>query len=126
MDVRNAPDSGLYLILLPWFGRLSEHRFVALLPETPGPGALILAERMVDDLSRLEVNAYGRVVHFTVSVGVAEMCKTDENGNDLLRRAEQGLADAIEQGRAQAVFASPPPVDVDGPETGSPTPATSA
>lgn len=90
------------------FGRLSERRFVALLPETPGPGALILAERMVDDLRSLEVNVYGETLHFTVSVGVAEMCKSDQTGNDLVKRTKQGLEDAIEQGRERAVYATPP------------------
>lgn len=91
------------------FGRLSEKRFIALLPETPGPGALTLAERMVEDLRSLEVNAYGDVLHFTVSIGVTEMCKADKTGNDLIKRAQQGLEDAIEQGRERAVFAAPPP-----------------
>lgn len=94
-------------------GRLSERRFVALLPETPGTGALTLAKRMVDDLSRLEVNTYGEVLHFSVSIGVAEMTSTDQTGTDLLKRAEQGLEDAIEEGREQAIFASPPPPQMD-------------
>ncbi len=90
------------------FDRLSERRFVALLPETPGPGALTLARRMVEDLGSLEVNVYGEVLHFTVSIGVTEMCHGDQTGNDLLKRAEQGLEDAIEQGREKAIYASPP------------------
>ncbi|MEQ8736831.1 MAG: GGDEF domain-containing protein [Rhodospirillaceae bacterium] len=90
------------------FGRLSERRFVALLPETPGPGALTLAHRMVDDLKSLEVNVYGEVVHFTVSAGVTEASRSDHTGNDLLKRVEQGLEDAIEQGREKAVFAASP------------------
>jgi diguanylate cyclase (GGDEF)-like protein len=108
------------------FGRLSERQFLALLPETPGQGALVLAKRMVDDLGRLEVNVYGEVLHFSVSVGVAEMCKADQTGTDLLRRAEQGLNDAIEQGRQQAIFASPPPQQVgDGdPLADNPAPVT--
>jgi|TARA_B110000438_G_scaffold301929_1_gene358111 PleD family two-component response regulator len=71
---------------------------------------------MVEDFSRLEVNAYGEVLHFSVSIGVAEMSSSDQSGNDLLRRAEQGLKDAIEQGREQAIFATPP---VQLPETES-------
>ncbi|MEQ8507531.1 MAG: GGDEF domain-containing protein [Rhodospirillaceae bacterium] len=90
------------------FGRLSERRFVALLPETPGTGALTLAHRMVDDLKNLEVNVYGEIVHFTVSAGVTEASRSDHTGNDLLKRVEQGLEDAIEQGREKAVFAASP------------------
>ena len=109
------------------FGRLSERRFVALLPETPGPGALTLAKRMVEDLGNLEVNVYGEVLHFTVSVGVTEVCRGDQTGNDLLKRAEQGLEDAIEQGRQKAIYAAPPQRAVDEgsqtePTTTSPDP----
>jgi len=89
-------------------GRLSERRFLALLPETHGLGALTLAKRMVKDLKSLDVNTYGEVLNFTVSIGVAEMSKGDESGNALVKRAEQGLEDAIEQGREQAVMAQAP------------------
>jgi diguanylate cyclase (GGDEF)-like protein len=90
-------------------GRLSERRFIALLPETPGAGALVLAKRMVSDLRALDVSVYGEKINFTVSIGVAEMNKVDETGNDLLKRSERGLEDAIEQGREQAVMATAPP-----------------
>lgn len=89
-------------------GRLSERRFLALLPETHGLGALTLAKRMVKDLKSLDVNTYGEVLNFTVSIGVAEMSKGDESGNALVKRAERGLEDAIQQGREQAVMAQAP------------------
>jgi hypothetical protein len=73
---------------------------------------------MVEDFSRLEVNAYGEVLHFSVFIGVAEMSGSDQPGNDLLRRAQQGLEDASGQGREQAIFATPP---VQLPETESAT-----
>jgi len=91
------------------FGRLSERRFMALLPETPGTGAFTLAKRMVDDLGRLEVNVYGEVIHFTISVGVSELTPVDQSSADIMRRAERGLKDAIEEGRDCAIFSSPPP-----------------
>jgi len=71
---------------------------------------------MVEDFNRLEVNAYGEVLHFSVFIGVAEMSGSDQPGNDLLHLAEQGLEDASEQGREQAIFATPP---VQLPETES-------
>ena len=107
------------------FGRLSERRFLALLPETPGQGAFTLAQRMVDDLSNLEVNTYGETIHFTVSIGVAEMVQSDETGADVLRGAGQGLEDAIEEGRGTAVFETPPPTasGTDGTSGGTTSPA---
>lgn len=91
------------------FGRLSPARFLALLPETNGTGATILANRMCRDLSTLDVMVGGEALNFTVSIGVGERHTTDHSAGDLLRRIEQGLEDAIERGRNQAVFADPPP-----------------
>ncbi len=112
-------------------GRLSERRFLALLPETPGPGALVLAKRMVSDLKSLDVNVYGEVINFTVSIGVAEMNKADDSGNGLVKRAELGLQDAIEQGREQAVMAplpvlTPEAVDPETKDEDGPAPLADA
>jgi len=90
------------------FGRLSPSRFLALLPETKGPGALTLASRMCADLAGLDVMVDGNAVRFTVSIGATALHATDRWAGDLLRRAEQGLDDAIERGRSIAVFATPP------------------
>ena len=89
------------------FGRLAPNRFLALLPETQGTGANILAERMCRDLANLEVHVDGTPVHFTVSIGAADIDITDRWAADLLRRAEQALEDAIERGRGIAVFGEP-------------------
>jgi diguanylate cyclase (GGDEF)-like protein len=90
------------------FGRLGDARFLALLPETEGDGALTLAERMCRDLSGLDVMVDGEALNFTVSIGAAELHPVDRWAGDLLRRVEQGLEDAIERGRNNAVFAAPP------------------
>jgi len=50
----------------------------------------------------------GEPVNFTVSIGATQLHNTDRWAGDLLRRAEQGLEDAIERGRSNAVFAEPP------------------
>jgi len=90
------------------FGRLSPARFLALLPETQGAGAFTLAGRMCRDLAALDVRVAGEAVNFTVSIGAAQLHTTDRWAGDLLRRVEQGLDDAIERGRGNAVFAEPP------------------
>jgi diguanylate cyclase (GGDEF)-like protein len=90
------------------FGRLTPSRFLALLPETQAAGADILSRRMCRDLAALDVMVDGNAVNFTVSIGAAQLHAGDRSAVDLLRRAEQGLEDAIEQGRNGAVFAAPP------------------
>lgn len=87
------------------FGRLDPKRFLAILPETPAKGAMVLAERMCRDLANLEVLSDGETLHFTVSIGVAEAHTNDKWGGDLLRRCAQALDDAIEKGRNNVVLA---------------------
>jgi len=90
------------------FGRLSPYRFVALLPETKGEGALTLAERMCRDVAALEVAIDGAGARFSISIGAAEINVVDRSSGDLLRRASQALEDAIEQGRNCALLAAAP------------------
>lgn len=90
------------------FGRLSAARFLALLPETPGDGALKLAHRMCAEVSALDVMVAGAPVRFSVSIGIAELHVADRNSVDLLRRAQQALEDAKERGGNTAVLAAPP------------------
>lgn len=90
------------------FGRLAPNRFLALLPETSSPGAQTLASRMCRDLAALGVAFGGGQLHFNVSIGCAEMHAVDRWAGDMLRRAEQGLSDALERGGNCAVFAAVP------------------
>lgn len=90
------------------FGRPGLHRFLALLPETEGGGALTLASRMCKDISALEVKAGGKSLNFTISIGAAELHSTDRWAGDVLRRTEQALEDAIERGGNIAVLVEPP------------------
>ncbi len=90
------------------FGRLDPNRFLALLPETPTLGAHTLANRMCRDIAALDVAHAGGKLNFTVSIGATEMHAVDRWAGDMLRRAEQGLADALERGGNCCVFATPP------------------
>ena len=102
------------------FGRLSPHRFLALLPETKGNGALTLAQRMCKDISNLKVSVSGESLSFTISTGAAELHDDDRWAGDILRRAEQALEDAIERGGNTAVLAQPPLTSfLSDPQTGS-------
>lgn len=95
-------------------GRMGPARYLALLPETAGPGALILAERMCRDTAALDVAVDGRKLNFTVSIGAAAMHALDRAAGDLLRRAGLALDDALEHGGNRAILAAHPGLlDVD-------------
>ncbi len=89
-------------------GRLGPHRFLALLPETEGAGALTLATRMCRDAAALKVQSGGIPIIFSTSIGAAELHPTDRWAGDMLRRTEQALEDAIERGGSNAVLAESP------------------
>jgi hypothetical protein len=63
---------------------------------------------MCRDLAALSVAHAGGKLTFAVSIGATEMHAVDRSAGDMLRRAEQGLADALERGGNCAVFATPP------------------
>jgi len=97
------------------FGRLSSNRFLALLPETKAAGAQTLGNRMCADLGALSIAHAGEPLHFTVSIGCAEMHAVDRSAGDLLRRTAQALQDALERGGNCAVVALVPvtqPTDI--------------
>jgi diguanylate cyclase (GGDEF)-like protein len=87
------------------FGRMGPKRFLALLPETPSKGAMVLATRMCRELSALDVMVEDDKLNFTVSIGVAQAHPNDTWAGDLLRRCAQALDDAIDSGRNTAVLA---------------------
>lgn len=87
------------------FGRLGPKRFLALLPETPGKGAMVLAQRMCKDFAALDVMTDDETLNFTVSIGAAQAHPDDKWAGDLMRRCAHALDDAIAQGRNTAVLA---------------------
>lgn len=85
-------------------GRVGGEEFVALLPETDREGATVIAERlrsMAENANVLDVS--GKVVKFTISVGVATNGHEDNSFQQLLRRADKGLYTAKENGRNRVV-----------------------
>ncbi len=95
-------------------GRMGPSRYLALLPETAGPGALVLAERMCRDAAALDVAVDGQKLNFTISIGAAAIHALDRAAGDLLRRAGHALDDALEHGGNRAILAAHPGLpDVD-------------
>lgn len=81
------------------FGRLGGEEFGLLLPETPLDKALVVAERIRLIWEASPVNLDGKLIRSTMSIGVAEGVPSDQNIEDLLRRADRMLYRAKERGR---------------------------
>lgn len=75
--------------------RLGGEEFVALLPDTDLAGAQAIAQALVNTMADQQDPVVGTI---TVSAGVASM-RGQENGADILRRADMALYEAKGQGR---------------------------
>jgi diguanylate cyclase (GGDEF)-like protein len=84
--------------------RLGGEEFVALLPETDAARAEIAAERIRSAVSQLRVPVDGQLLQFSVSLGGAQLC-TSDNADSWLKRADDALYEAKRTGRNRVVFA---------------------
>lgn len=83
-------------------GRLGGEEFVALLPETDLPAAMVVAQRFVDKLAATTISKEVPQLRVTATVGVAQ--RGDENHLDaLLQRADQALYQGKNAGRNRVV-----------------------
>ena len=81
-------------------GRIGGEEFAVGLPETRLDQALLAAEKLRAAVEQAHVRLDdGRVVHFTVSLGVAELDDTCGDVDDLLKHADMALYAAKENGR---------------------------
>jgi len=88
--------------------RLGGEEFVVLLTGTTLEGAVAVTERLRERVGRSEVKAdKARVARFTVSAGVAELAP-GERIDSLLKRADEALYRAKEEGRNRTVSSLPP------------------
>jgi diguanylate cyclase (GGDEF)-like protein len=83
--------------------RYGGEEFVIVLPETGGPGALAVAERMRDIIATSMITIAPRqVVNLTVSIGVASYPEDAESEERLIGAADQALYAAKQAGRNRA------------------------
>jgi diguanylate cyclase (GGDEF)-like protein len=83
-------------------GRIGGEEFAIILPETPVPGALIIAERILSDCRSARITLDdSRIVTFTISIGVAWMQEGNLDFEQLLQRADKALYAAKQAGRDQ-------------------------
>lgn len=81
-------------------GRYGGEEFLMLLPETGQKGAMILAERIRNQIEKTAFSDEGKVIRITASVGVAT-CAHSDGGNpeEIIRTADNALYMAKHRGR---------------------------
>jgi diguanylate cyclase (GGDEF)-like protein len=83
----------------------SPDRVLLLMPHTDLAGSLIVARRICERVARATLQAEDRVVHPTISVGVAAGEPGREYGfSDLVRQAQDGLTAAMARGGNRVEF----------------------
>jgi diguanylate cyclase (GGDEF)-like protein len=83
----------------------SADRVLLLMPHTDLAGSLIVARRICERVARATLQAGDRVVHPTISVGVAAGEPGREYGfSDLVRQAQDGLIVALARGGNRVEF----------------------
>lgn len=87
--------------------RYGGEEMAVLLPETPGPEARELAERVRRSIGAPPLHHEGLQLNVTASLGVTAFQMTDANLTDLIDRADAALYQAKQQGRDRVVYAGP-------------------
>ncbi|MTI10910.1 GGDEF domain-containing response regulator [Curvivirga aplysinae] len=87
-------------------GRLGGEEFCISLPETDLDGAALVADRLRQSIADSDIKlSDGQVINVTVSVGVAALQK-NENLDDVMRRSDEALYEAKENGRNRVMKAA--------------------
>lgn len=87
--------------------RYGGEEFLVMLPEVPGPGAVVVAGRIRKAVEAEALQVEGATLRLTVSVGVsARLDEGPESIENLLTRADEALALAKQRGRNRVVALS--------------------
>jgi len=87
--------------------RYGGEEFLVMLPEVPGPGAVVVAGRIRKAVEADTLQVDGKTLRLTVSVGVsARFDEGPESIENLLARADEALALAKQRGRNRVVALS--------------------
>jgi diguanylate cyclase (GGDEF)-like protein len=83
--------------------RFGGDEFVLLLPETDLSGAILVAEKVRVDISRIALPHNGAVVRTTASIGIVSFPDDGRTSTELMRRADIAMYEAKRRGRDQIV-----------------------
>jgi diguanylate cyclase (GGDEF)-like protein len=81
------------------FARIGGEEFALLLPGTKLEQAVIIAEHLRQAVSDLVIPIQALQLNCTLSIGVTMLKETDAGFSDCLRRADQALYSAKQNGR---------------------------
>lgn len=81
------------------FARTGGDEFRLLLPATPQSGALALAERIREEVNRVNLRAPSGSIALSMSAGLCESRRGDQSIDDIVRRADAALYQAKAAGR---------------------------
>jgi len=84
-------------------GRLGGEEFAIILPETDGPRAVAVGDRLRRKIEQIAVPTDDRHFQLTVSIGVADLLADESSIEPCLRRADQALYAAKHSGRNRVV-----------------------
>ncbi|MBC2736952.1 MAG: diguanylate cyclase [Desulfobacteraceae bacterium] len=87
------------------FCRLGGEEFAAILTHTAPEQGILAAERLRKALKALTVTTTTGPVRFTVSIGVASLVQADLTLEQVMKKADDALYDAKDQGRDRVVAA---------------------
>jgi diguanylate cyclase (GGDEF)-like protein len=83
--------------------RYGGDEFVLLLPETELAGAMLVADKVRIDISRLALPHDGQVIRTSCSIGVVTYPDDGRTSTELMRRADLAMYEAKRRGRDQIV-----------------------
>jgi diguanylate cyclase (GGDEF)-like protein len=87
--------------------RFGGDEFVVLLPETDPTGGFVVAEKLRDSISKARLDANGRPVQSTVSIGVVAYPDDGENAEQLLMAADATMYESKRKGKNRVVGRAP-------------------
>ena len=85
-------------------GRLGGEEFVVLLPHTNSDKALLVAERIRQRVAQIPIPVPKATIHITISIGVATYLESDRSIDNILKRADDALYEAKNQGRDRVIL----------------------
>jgi len=92
-----------------FIGRYGGEEFGILLPEVPGEGAVIVAERIRNTVAASSASFAGKSVSVTISIGAAQLRMDDEGPSKLVADADEALYASKRNGRNRVTLHSPAP-----------------